>query len=181
MKDIAEFIRNATPGITDEERHRVVSFLHTWFPVVSLLLLVFTESVIFKLIALVFLVAVIVTEIVYRDCIWTQLEKEFSDKSGTNLGVRLLQAFGWEISKSEKLTFNIGFACGLLVMTVLMLLRESALWMLGITGIGFTALQTLMWSSITHPILRISLPPLSGGPHSPILSASVQTPLPVSV
>lgn len=169
MNDLAESIRTLTPGITDEERHRVVSFLHTWFPVVSILLLVFTESVIFKLVALLFLILVIVTEIVYRDCIWTQLEKEFSTKSGTNLGIQVLQWFGWELTKGEKLTLNIGFACGLLVMATLMLLRESAFWMLGITGLGFTALQTLMWSSISHPTLQISLPPLSGGLPSPTL------------
>ena len=173
MEDVAAGIRTLTPGVTDEERYRVISFLHTWFPILSVLLLVFTESIVFKLVALVFLILVVVTEIAYRDCIWTQLEKEFSDKPGANLGSKLLHMVGWDITRSEKMTLNIGFACGILVMAVLMLLRESALWMLGITGVGFTALQTLMWSSTSHPILQISLPPLVGGllfPTSPTSS-----------
>lgn len=144
MKSLADWIRNWTPGWTDEQRYKVVAGIHTWLPPICLGLFLFTDSVVARFMVLCLQVVTLTSELAFRDCIVTMVEKEFSDSSWDDMFAKLFKSIDWDITRSEKMTFNIGLNFGLLIMTVLMLLRESVLWVVGFTGISVIALPSLM-------------------------------------
>jgi hypothetical protein len=150
MKSLADWIRNWTPGWTDEQRYKVVAGIHTWLPPICLALFLFTNSVVARFMVLSLQVITLTSELAFRDCIVTMVEKEFSDSSWDDMFAKLFKSIDWDITRSEKMTFNIGLNFGLLIMTVLMLLRESVLWVVGFTGIGVIALPSLVLLS-TNP------------------------------
>ena len=167
MKSLADWIRNWTPGWTDEQRYKVVAGIHTWLPPICLGLFIFTNSVLARFMVLCLQVITLTSELAFRDCIVTMVEKEFSDSSWDDMFAKLFKSMDWDITRSEKMTFNIGLNFGLLIMTVLMLLRESVLWVVGFTGIGVIALPSLVLLS-TSPHFQGSagLTP----PQTPVLS-----------
>lgn len=151
MKEIADWIREWTPDWTDEERYKVIARIHSWLPPICLILFVFTENVVIRFFTLCLQLVTLGSEFVLRDCIVTMVEREFSDSTWDDMFAKLFKALGWEINRPEKMTFNIGLNSGLLIMTILMLFRQSVLWILGFTGIAVTALPTLAWfSKVPH-------------------------------
>ena len=84
------------------------------------------------------------------------VEREFSDSNWDDLFARTFKMLGWEITRSEKMTFNIGLNSGLLIMIVMVLLRQSVLWVLGFTGIAVSALPSLVLLSNVVPLPQIA-------------------------
>ena len=164
MKSIADWIREKTPGWTDEGRYRVVSFIHTWVPPVCLLLFVFTDAIVIRLLTVALLIGTLVSEFVLRDCLVTMVEREFSDSTWDDVFDSVFRASGWELTRPEKMALNIGLNTGFLVLGILMLLRQSVLWL---AWIPVTALPALGLLSTTLPRLdtvgllpsQIPLPP----------------------
>lgn len=151
MKSLADWIRSWTPDWTDEQRYKMVAGVHTWLPPLCLALFVFTPSILARFMVLVLQVITLSTELMFRDCIVTMVEQEFSDSTWDDMFAKMFKSIGWDITRGEKMTFNIGLNFGLLIMTILMLLRESILWMVGFTSIAVTALPSLVWLSTSLP------------------------------
>jgi hypothetical protein len=158
MKEIADWIRDWTPGLTDAGRYKFIATLHSWLPPACLLLFTFTENIFVRFFTLCLILVTLVSEFALRDCIVTMVEREFSDSNWDDLFAKLFNALGWEITRSEKMTFNIGLNSGLLIMTILMLLRQSILWVVGFTGIAITALPSLLLLSKAPRSLEIGVP-----------------------
>jgi hypothetical protein len=159
MKPLADWIRMLTPGWTDEQRYKIVAGVHTWLPPVCLAAFLFTNSIVARFLVLCLQTLTLSTELLFRDCIVTMVEREFSDSTWDDMFAKLFKAIGWDISRSEKMTFNIGLNFGLLIMTILMLLRESVMWMVGFTSIVVTALPSaVLLSTILHSPSIAELP-----------------------
>lgn len=153
MKPIADWIRSRTPGWTDDTRYTVVSFVHTWVPPICLLGFVFTDNVLVRFFTLVLLVLTLVSEFVLRDCLVTMVEREFSDSTWDDVFDWAFRQSGWELSRPEKMALNIGLNTGFLVLGVLMLLRQSVLWL---AWVPVTALPALGLLSRVHPPPQIA-------------------------
>lgn len=158
MKSVADWIRSQTPEWTDEERYRVVSWVHSWGPPICLALFVFTNNVVVRFLVLLLEIATLVSEFVFQDCIVTMVEKEFSDTTWDDLFATFLKAGGYTVTRPEKMMFNIGLNTGLLIMMILVLLRQSVLWIIGFTGIAVSALPSLALFSIGLRSPEIVLP-----------------------
>ena len=143
MKPIADWIRDRTPGWTDEGRYQVVSFIHTWVPPVCLLGFVFTDNLIVRFLTMCLLVLTVVSEFVLRDCLVTMVEREFSDSTWDDLFQWGFRESGWDLTRPEKMALNIGLNSGFLLLLILMLLRQSVLWVVGFTGLAISALPAL--------------------------------------
>lgn len=128
MNSVADWIRDSTPGWTDEDRYRLLSKLHSHVPPVCLVLFVFTESPLARVLSLGLVIFTLSSEFLMRECILSLLEQEFSDSTWDDLFSKTTKALGWTLTRSEKMTFNIGLNLGLLIMMTLMLLRQSLLW-----------------------------------------------------
>jgi hypothetical protein len=93
------------------------------------------------------------TEFALQDCIVTMVEKEFSDTTWDDLFAKFLKWGGYTVTRPEKMMFNIGLNLGLLIMMVLILLRQSILW---IVGIAVTVLPSLALLSTIPPLPEIA-------------------------
>jgi hypothetical protein len=155
MKPIADWIRDQTPGWTDDARYTLVSRIHSWGPPVCLLLFVFTDNLAIRFLTLCLVVTTLLSELVLRDCLVTLVEREFSDSTWDDLFQWGIRQTGWELTRPEKMALNIGLNSGFLILIVLMLLRESVLWMVGITGLAVSAIPALGLLSRVHPPLEI--------------------------
>ena len=143
MKPIADWIRARTPGWSDEDRYTLVSRIHSWGPPVCLILFVFTDNVVIRFFTLVLVLVTLVSEFVLRDCLVTMVEREFSDSTWDDVFQWGFRESGWDLTRSEKMALNIGLNSGFLLLLVLMLLRESVLWVVGFTGLAVSALPAL--------------------------------------
>jgi hypothetical protein len=160
MKEIADWIREWTPGWSDETRYKWIATVHSWLPPVCLILFVFTDAVVIRFFTLCLLLVTLVSEFALRDCIVTMVEREFSDSNWDDLFAKTFKALGWEVTRSEKMTFNIGLNSGLLIMISMVLLRQSVLWVVGFTGIAVSALPSLVLLSngLRLPQIESTLP-----------------------
>jgi hypothetical protein len=161
MKVAADWIREHTPGWTDEQRYKLVAAVHSWGPPICLGLFVFSDNVVVRFVVLLLEIVTLVSEFALQDCIVTMVEKEFSDTTWDDLFARFLKAGGYTVTRPEKMMFNIGLNTGLLIMMILVLLRQSVLWILGFVGIAVTALPSLALFSTIPPIPEI-VPPILG-------------------
>ena len=149
MKAIADWIRGLTPEWTDEQRYTVVSTIHSWGPPVLLVLFVFLDNPVLRFLVLCLEVLTLGSEFILQDCVVTMVEKEFSDSHWDDLFAKSLKAWGYEITRPEKMMFNIGLNLGILLLMILILLRQSVLWVM---GIAFSTLPSLaLLSSVLHP------------------------------
>ena len=155
MKPIADWIRDQTPGWTDDARYTLVSRIHSWGPPVCLLLFVFTDNLAIRFLTLCLVLTTLLSELVLRDCLVTLVEREFSDSTWDDLFQWGIRQTGWELTRPEKMALNIGLNSGFLILIVLMLLRESVLWMVGFTGLAVSAIPALGLLSRVHPPLEI--------------------------
>lgn len=164
MKSVADWIRDQTPGWSDEDRYLVVSRIHTWVPPVCLILFVFTDSVIARFFTLCLLVLTLVSEFVLRDCIVTMVEREFSDSSWDDVFDWVFRSSGWELTRPEKMALNLGLNSGFLILILLMLLRQSVLWIAwlplsAIPTLGFLSTVPLLQGTAGSPLGQIPLSP----------------------
>lgn len=150
MKEVADKIRDWSPDWTDEGRYKIIATLHSWLPPICIFLFVFTENIAIRFFTLCLLIMTLVSEFILRDCIVTMVEKEFSDTQWDDLFARIFKLLGWEITRSEKMTFNIGLNSGLLIIATLLLLRQSVLWTVGFASIAVTSLPILKSFPIEH-------------------------------
>lgn len=149
MKVVADWIREMTPSWTDEQRYTFVSAVHSWGPPILLFAFVFTENVVLRFWVLCFEVLTLGSEFILRDCMITMVEREFSDSHWDDLFAKTLKAYGYEITRPEKMMFNIGLNLGILLLMILILLRQSVLWVM---GIAFSTLPSLaLLSSVLRP------------------------------
>ena len=155
MKPIADWIRARTPGWSDEDRYTLVSRIHSWGPPVCLILFVFTDNVVLRFFTLVLVLVTLVSEFVLRDCLVTMVERKFSDSTWDDVFQWGFRESGWDLTRPEKMALNIGLNSGFLILIVLMLLRESVLWMVGFTGLAVSAIPALGLLSRVHPPLEI--------------------------
>ena len=155
MKPIADWIRDQTPGWTDDARYTLVSRIHSWGPPVCLLLFVFTDNLAIRFLTLCLVVTTLLSELMLRDCLVTLVEREFSDSTWDDLFQWGIRQTGWELTRPEKMALNIGLNSGFLILIVLLLLRESVLWMVGFTGLAVSAIPALGLLSRVHPPLEI--------------------------
>ena len=91
----------------------------------------------------------------------TMVEKEFSDSHWDDLFAKALKAYGYEVTRPEKMMFNIGLNLGLLIMMILILLRQSILW---VSGIFVSTLPSLaLLSKVLHSpqISELPLPQIA--------------------
>jgi hypothetical protein len=166
MKPIADWIRERTPTWSDEDRYRWVSRIHTWVPPLCLLGFVFTENIVVRFLTLCLLVGTIVFEFVMRDCIVTMVEREFSDSTFDDAFDWAFRESGWVLTRPEKMALNIGLNAGFLIVGLLMLLRQSVLWVAwlpftAIPALGLLAKAPLPPGSVGLLPSQIPLPPVS--------------------
>jgi hypothetical protein len=165
MKSIADWIREQTPGWTDETRYRALSWAHTLLePVV---LLGITSSS-FQLLVFTLQLFVVFSQFLLRECLLTLIEREFAEAPCTDLFATLFAALGWTITRSEKMTFNIGFNCGLLLLNALLLLQRSVLWGLWMVAGVLIASLALALLARAHPPPDIDESPPSQIPSPPV-------------
>jgi len=166
MKPIADWIREQTPGWTDDDRYRWVSRIHSWGPPVCLLLFVFTDNIPLRFLTLCLIVVTLVSEFVLRDCIVTMVEREFSDSTWDDVFQWAFRQSGWELTRPEKMALNIGLNSGFLILVLLMLLRQSVLWLAwipisAIPVLGLLSTVPLPLGSVGSLPSQIPLPPVS--------------------
>jgi hypothetical protein len=125
MKPIADWIRDVTPGWTDGQRYRWLGWAHTALEPFFLIGIT-TPSLQFVVFTLQLFT--VFSQFFLRECLLTLLESEFAESPSTDLFASLLSSLGWTITRSEKITFNLGFNCGLLLLTALILLQRSLVW-----------------------------------------------------
>jgi hypothetical protein len=140
MKDLADFLRTITPTWNDKKRYKWLSTLHSWLVPICLFLFLFVNDPLLRFFILMIQVLTILTEFFFKDCLITMVEKEFSNETWDDIASKLFKANGWELTRPEKMSFNIGINVGVLLVFILILLRESMLWMLGLAGISITTL-----------------------------------------
>lgn len=145
MKEVAEFIRFLTPSWTDKDRYKWLSTVHSWLVPACLLLFVFVNNPVLRFTILLLQVTTVLTEFFFKECLITMVEKEFSEETWDDVASKLFEMNGWKLSRPEKMTFNIGINIGVFLVFVLMLLRESMLWMIGIAGVTLPSLTWIMY------------------------------------
>jgi hypothetical protein len=145
MKEVADFIRFLTPSWTDKERYKWLSRIHSWLVPTCLLLFLFVHNPILRFIILFLQVTTILTEFFFQECLITMVEKEFSEETWDDIASKLFKVNGWNLTRLEKMSFNIGINVGVFLVFVIMLLRESMLWMIGLAGVTIPSLTWIMY------------------------------------
>ena len=152
MKPLAEWIRKQTPEWTDETRHACISWFHKLLQPSCLIGFIFIENVIVRWIALFWIFQTAITQLTLRRCAIRWVERRFSKKPYVDILSKLFRIVGWNVTRSEKMTFNIGLNIGVLIVFSLLLLKENILWMVGLASVAVTALPTLvLFSKALHP------------------------------
>lgn len=145
MKQVADFIRFLTPSWTDKYRYKWLSTLHSWLVPACLLIFVFVNNPAIRFIILVLQVITILTEFFFQECLITMVEKEFSEENWDDAASKLFKMNGWQLTRSEKMSFNIGINVGIFLVFILVLLRESMLWIIGLAGISVVTIPSMIW------------------------------------
>jgi hypothetical protein len=143
MKEIANFIRYITPSWSDKDRYKWLSTIHAWLIPTCLILFIFISNPIVRFFVLFMQVIAIITEFFFKDCLITMVEKEFSEETWDDIASRIFKVNGWELTRPEKMSFNIGLNVGILIMFVITLLRESMLWMVGLAGVSIGTIAVM--------------------------------------
>lgn len=144
MKYIADGIRMLTPTWTDKDRYKWLSIIHSWLVPACLILFLFVNNTILKFIILLIQVITILTEFFFKECLITMVEKEFSEETWDDVANKIFRANGWDLTRPEKMSFNIGINVGVFLVFLLLLLKESLLWMIGLAGISVTTVSSVV-------------------------------------
>lgn len=174
MESVASRIREWTPGWTDASRYRVISVLHAVVPPVSVALFVLTDIPLVRAMGLGLLVFTLSSQLMTRECLMSLLEEEFSKGKWSDLFSTVAGLLGWTITRPEKMMFNIGLSVGVLVVMLLMVIRESVLWLgpiLALLLLVFVATSRRS-AAVVAPAPETSVPPAS--------EPSAQTPPPAA-
>jgi hypothetical protein len=148
MKLLADLVRQATPTWTDKDRYKWLSILHSWLVPACLFFFIFVSNPLLRFMILCIQMITIVTEFFFKECLITMVEKEFSEETWDDIANKIFKANGWELTRPEKMSFNIGINVGVFLVFVLMLLKESLLWMVGFAGLSMATLPS-MWLYIS--------------------------------
>jgi hypothetical protein len=108
MKDLAKYIQIWTPFLSDNQRYKILSWLHLYYLQVIPLSLFFFGNIVVKVFVLIFIAASIFTELMSRECPVTILEREFSQESWDDILDIIFKKFNWTITRPEKI---VGFTC----------------------------------------------------------------------
>lgn len=162
MKNVADWIRSQTPGWTDEERYKTISFWHNLLQPGAILGFVFGGPII-RFCILVLLSITILTQVAYRDCLIYLVEQEFCKKKMTSIISYIVKSLGlYTIRQPEKILFTAGLNTGVLIMFIILLLQESMLWLVAFTAVVFIVPLVLALSStILPPLKTYELRPLN--------------------
>ncbi len=145
MKEVADSIRLLTPSWTDKDRYKWLSTIHSWLVPACLLIFIFVNNPIIRFTILLLQVTTVLTEFFFQECLITMVEKEFSEETWDDIASRLFEINGWKLTRPEKMAFNIGINVGVFLVFILMLLRESMLWMIGLAGVTIPSLTWIMY------------------------------------
>lgn len=145
MKLVADFLRTCTPTWTDKDRYKWLSMIHSWLVPICLFLFLFIHNPALRFIILLIQVTTILTEFFFKECLITMVEKEFSEETWDDIANKIFKANGWDLTRPEKMSFNIGINVGVFLVFVLLLLKESMLWMVGLAGITIPSLTWIMY------------------------------------
>lgn len=149
MKDVANFLRQWTPTWTDKDRYKWLSTIHSFLVPACLFLFIFVSNPLLRFIILLIQLTTILTEFFFKECLITMVEKEFSEETWDDIASKLFQANGWKLTRPEKMSFNIGINVGVFLVFVLMLLKESLLWMVGFAGLSIATIPSIfLYSSL---------------------------------
>lgn len=180
MKPVADWIRTQTPGWTDAERYETLTFWHRLLQPGTIAAFVFGGPVL-RFGVLVLHTLVIVTQVLYKDCLVHRVEREFSNQHLQTLATHFFRVTGLHtLTRTEKMMFIAGTNAGVLLMFAIILLQESLLWTVAFAAVVFTVPTLLMWWSTVLPPLETDEPPPRNAPAPPTSSASPQTPPPAS-
>jgi hypothetical protein len=128
MKDVAEYLRWVTPFFNDTQRYKVLSWFHVLIQIVILIAFFFSGSLILRIIVLLVISGSIITELYYRECILSLIEREFSSESWDDILDDLFERFDWKLKREEKVIgftcFNIGIFLMLFLFTIYDLCRK---------------------------------------------------------
>jgi hypothetical protein len=108
MKELADFIRYLTPGISDKARYTFLSKLHLITLFTLFFMFAHFKNIYVRLFVLIYCILSIYLEVVYRECPATILEREFSSESWEDLLDIFFKYCGWDITRNEKI---VGFTC----------------------------------------------------------------------
>jgi len=176
MKHVADWIRRQTPDWTDNERYETISFWHKLLTPGTIAGFVFGPAWL-RFLILVCHSIVIITQVLYRDCLIYRVERELSNKKIRTMVSHLFQLLGLNrMTPQEKMMFTAGMNAGILIMFVIILLQESVMWTVGFALVVFTVPPVLWWFSTVLPPLETASPPPRNDPPSPTGLASPQTP-----
>jgi hypothetical protein len=145
MKEVADSIRLLTPSWTDKDRYKWLSIIHSWLVPACLLIFIFVNNPIIRFTILLLQVTTVLTEFFFQECLITMVEKEFSEETWDDIASKLFEINGWKLTRPEKMAFNIGINVGVFLVFILMLLRESMLWMIGLAGVTIPSLTWIMY------------------------------------
>jgi hypothetical protein len=96
--------------------------------IVILIAFFFSGSLILRIIVLLVISGSIITELYYRECILSLIEREFSSESWDDILDDLFERFDWKLKREEKVIgftcFNIGIFLMLFLFTIYDLCRK---------------------------------------------------------
>ena len=180
MKHVADWIRRHTPEWTDSQRYETLSFWHKLLSPGTIAGFMLGPGWV-RFLILVLHSIVIITQVVYRDCLIYRVERELSNKKIRTVLSQILRVLGLNtLTPPEKMMFTAGLNTGVLIMFVMILLQESVMWMVGVALVVFTVPPILWWFSTILPPLETSLPPPRNAPASPSGPSDPQTLSPVA-
>jgi hypothetical protein len=156
MKPIADWIREQTPGWTDDARYTLVSRIHSWGPPVCLLLFVFTDNPAIRFLTLCLVLTTLLSEL---DASGLSRHDGRTRVLGLDLGRSLSMGhspdrLGIDAPRKDGAEHWLEFWVSDLDCASCFL-RESVLWMVGITGLAVSAIPALGLLSRVHPPLEI--------------------------
>jgi hypothetical protein len=176
MKHVADWIRKQTPDWTDNERYETISFWHKLLSPGTIVGFLFGPAWL-RFLILVFHSIVIITQVLYRDCLIYRVERELSNKKIRTVVSHLFRLLGLNtLTSTEKMMFTAGMNTGILIMFVIVLLQESVMWTVGFAMVVFTVPPVLWWFSTVLPPLETASQPPRNDPPSPTGPSSPQTP-----
>jgi hypothetical protein len=143
MKFLADLVRYSTPTWTDKDRYKWLSTIHSWLVPACLFLFIFLSNPLLRFLILCIQLITIITEFFFKECLITMVEKEFSEETWDDIANKIFKANGWELTRPEKMSFNIGINVGVFLVFILILLRESLLWMIGLAGLSMATIPSL--------------------------------------
>ena len=127
MKDVAEYLRWITPFLDDKQRYSCISWFHVIIQVTLLFFFFCIRSFFIRVVVLLLVFGSILSELYYRECALSLLEREFSTETWNDILDDIFEKFDWKVTRAEK---TVGFTCfniGVFLMLFLFTIYEVIL------------------------------------------------------